>query len=236
MKDCKKRYFKRFGQFPGVNLCLSGYCNFAAMFFLLRSGLLEQLEKLDQWLFIKVNTGLANPFFDSLMPFMRYSLNWVPLYVFLASFAILNFRGRGVWWVVLFATTVALTDMTGNHLFKHNFERIRPCGDPDFFIHVRLLVNHCSGGFSFISNHAANHFGMATFFFITARPLIKHWAWIGFFWAALIAFSQVYVGIHYPFDVVGGAVIGLIFGTLTGMIFNKRHGIVIFGQESTVST
>ena len=138
--------------------------------------------------------------------------------------------------MLFFVTTVALTDMTGTYVFKHSFERIRPCGDPDFYYHVRLLVNHCSGGYSFISNHAANHFGLATFFFLTAKPLLQRGAWIAFAWAGLVAYSQVYVGIHYPSDVVGGALLGVAFGTLTGTLFNKRHGFAIFGAQSTGSS
>src|SRR5690606_35273125 len=76
--------------------------------------ILEQLEKLDQWLFIKINSGLANPFLDSLMPFMRYPLNWAPLYLFLAVFALLNYKGKGAWWILFFVVTIPLTDMTGN--------------------------------------------------------------------------------------------------------------------------
>lgn len=204
------------------------------MFFLLQSNLWLQLEKLDQWLFIKINSGSANPFFDSLMPFMRYPLNWAPLYLFFGAFALLNYKGKGAWWILFFICTIALTDMTGNHFFKQNFERIRPCGDPDFFYNVRLLVNHCSTGYSFISNHAANHFGLAAFFFLTTKPLLKRWAWIAFAWAALIAYAQVYVGIHYPFDVMAGALLGLLLGTLTGTIFNKRYGFAIFEPQSTV--
>jgi undecaprenyl-diphosphatase len=207
---------------------------FAAMFFLLQSNVWQQLEKLDQRLFIKINSGTANPFFDSLMPFMRYALNWAPLYLFLGAFALLNYKGKGAWWILFFISTIALTDMTGNYLFKHNFERIRPCGDPDFFYNVRLLVSHCSTGHSFISNHAANHFGLATFFFLTTKTLIKKWAWTGFAWAALIAYAQVYVGIHYPFDVLAGALLGLLFGILTGTLFNKRYGFAIFDSKSTV--
>jgi membrane-associated phospholipid phosphatase len=204
------------------------------MFFLLQSNLWLQLEKLDQWLFIKINSGSANPFFDSLMPFMRYPLNWAPLYLFLGAFALLNYKGKGAWWILFFICTIALTDMTGNHLFKQNFERMRPCRDPDFFYNVRLLVNHCSTGYSFISNHAANHFGLAAFFFLTTKPLLKRWAWIAFAWAVLIAYAQVYVGIHYPFDVMAGALLGLLLGTLTGTIFNKRYGFAIFEPQSTV--
>jgi undecaprenyl-diphosphatase len=206
------------------------------MFFLSFLSIWQQLEKLDQWIFIQVNTGFANPFFDVLMPFMRYPLNWAPLYVFLGAFALLNYKGKGAWWILFFIITIALTDMTGNYIFKHNIRRIRPCGDPDFFFNVRLLVDHCSTGYSFVSNHAANHFGLATFFFLTARPIIKNWALVAFAWAALVAYSQVYVGIHYPSDVLGGAILGLLLGGLTGTFFNKRFGFAIFDKQSTVSS
>ena len=126
--------------------------------------------------------------------------------------------------------------MIGNYGFKHNFQRIRPCGDPDFFMHVRLLVNHCSTGYSFVSNHAANHFAMAAFFFFTSRPLLKRWAWIAFTWAALVAYSQVYVGVHYPSDILVGALLGFGIGALTAAIYNKRHGFAIFAPQSTVSS
>lgn len=209
---------------------------FTIMLFLLEAGFLNKLKEIDQWLFIQVNTVFTNPFFDSVMPFMRNSLNWAPLYLFLIVFALLNFKSRGGWWILFFLATVALTDMIGNYGFKHNFHRLRPCNDPDFFFHVRLLVDHCSTGYSFTSNHAANHFGIATFFFITTRSVLKKWAWIGFAWAALISYAQVYVGVHYPFDILGGAALGLIFGIFIGTLFNKRYGFAIFDNQPTISS
>lgn len=192
----------------------------------------KKLVQWDQSLFISINSDWTNPAFDMVMPFLRNSLTWAPLYLFLLIFVLVNFKVRGLWWVVFFLSTVALTDMTGTYVFKHAFERLRPCSDPDFFTHVRLLLKQCAGGYSFTSNHAANHFGMATFFFITFRHLFKIWAWIALSWAAAICYSQVYVGVHYPLDVFVGAMLGLAFGITTGTFFNKRFGITTFGNQS----
>ena len=202
------------------------------MFFL--ATFLQKLEQWDQWLFMKINGEWTNPMFDSLMPFLRSPFCWVPLYIFLLVFALINFRTKGLWWSVFFLSTIALTDLAGTYLLKHNFYRLRPCNDPDFYLNVRLLLKQCGGGSSFISNHAANHFGMAAFFFVTFNKFFKKWAWIAFLWAALISYAQIYVGVHYPLDVTAGALLGIIFGTITAYIFNKRFGFVIFGNQPIV--
>ena len=191
----------------------------------------QKLVLWDRALFEKINGDWANPLFDAIMPFLRNSLNWIPLYLFLLVFVLSNFKIKGLWWVVLCLSTIALTDMTGTYVFKHGFERLRPCSNPDFWDHVRLVLRQCSGGYSFISNHAANHFGMATFFFVTFRHLLKKWVWIGFLWAAAIAYAQVYVGVHYPADVFAGALLGLTFGITMGTFFNKRLGFAIFDNQ-----
>src|SRR6185436_604408 len=115
------------------------------------------------------------PFFDAVMPWIREGKLWLPLYLFLGVFVALNFKTKGVWWSLLFICTVALTDMIGFFGFKTIFERPRPCNDPEFLSQVRLLLKECRG-FGFISNHAANHFGMAAFFFITFRHVLPRWS------------------------------------------------------------
>lgn len=204
------------------------FCQMFLLFTLLT--FLQKIKQWDQWLFIQINSGQSNSFSDSIMPYLRNSYYWTPLYLFLLLFVIINFKGRGWWWVLIFLCTVSLTDIISSRILKEVFERLRPCQDPDFMGYVRLLVDQCSGGSSFTSSHAANHFGMATFFFITFRHLFKKWAWLVFIWAAAVGYAQVYVGVHYPGDVLGGAVAGILMGSLTGVFFNKRYGIAIFGK------
>jgi undecaprenyl-diphosphatase len=99
---------------------------------------------------------------------------------------------------------------------------------------VRLVINKCAGGYSFISNHAANHFGMAFFFFISFRPVIGRWVWLALVWAPLIAFAQVYVGVHYPLDVIAGAILGSLYGISMATLFNKRFGFPTFDNQQAV--
>lgn len=194
------------------------------MHFLASLSLWQKIDQWDKWLFIKINSGFTNPFFDAVFPFLRASSLWAPLYLFVIVFAIYNWGRKGLLWALIFVCTAALTDLVGHRIFKEGFERLRPCNDPDFFMHVRLLVKHCSGGYSFISNHAANHFGLATFFYLTMNSSIWRWAYLGYFWAFFIVWSQVYVGVHYPLDVLGGTLLGVLAGLLTAWIFNTKVG------------
>jgi len=194
------------------------------------------LQKLISWdknLFELINSKATFSFFDDLMPYIRNSNFWMPIYLFLLVFMLANFKKNKWWWILFFICTVAITDLVSSQFFKMYFQRLRPCNDPDFFRHVRLLVNHCSGGYSFTSSHAANHFGMAVFFFLTLKKHIGNWAYLSLVWAALICYAQVYVGVHYPLDIAGGAVIGILTGYLTSRFFNKRFGFAIFEKETT---
>jgi undecaprenyl-diphosphatase len=103
------------------------------------------------------------------------------------------------------------SDQFSANLVKNTFQRIRPCSAPDLQGITRHLIESCRG-YSFISAHACNHFAIAVFF---AKVLqVSKWNWfLLLFWASSIAFSQVYVGVHYPLDVIVGACCGILFGT-----------------------
>lgn len=186
--------------------------------------LLGQIEKWDQWLFKLLNSRWTNPLFDALLPYLRDSVFWAPLYVFILAFITLNWGRKGLWWSLLFLCTVALADLIGARIFKEGFERLRPCQDPCFQMEVRLLLKHCSGSYSFVSNHAANHFGIATFISVTFFSLFRRWIFLAYLWAAIISYAQVYVGVHYPLDVAGGAALGTACGVLMAYLFKRKWG------------
>jgi undecaprenyl-diphosphatase len=176
----------------------------------------------DKDLFLFINKQHTNTFFDWLMPILRESKTWIPLYILLLLFGIIKFK-KQVWiWLLGAVATILLTDQISSHIFKPLFARPRPCADIDFAPQVRLLLDHCSGGFSFTSSHACNHFGIALFFIITLSAYIKNWKYAFIFWAAIICYAQIYVGVHYPLDVLFGGVLGALIGKLTGQFCLKQ--------------
>lgn len=179
--------------------------------------MLEEINQLDQNIFFFINQGISNSFFDWLMPLLRYRYFWIPLYLFMAIFIVRNFGKKG-WLILIFmGMTFGFTDYFSSSVLKPAFERLRPCNDPLIKAEVNNRID-CGTGFSLPSSHAANHFGLAVFlitvFYNRWKPILP----AALLWAFSISFAQVYVGVHYPFDVtfggITGGMIGYIFSTI----------------------
>ncbi|TCZ72198.1 phosphatase PAP2 family protein [Flaviaesturariibacter aridisoli] len=184
---------------------------------------MNALLNLDKSLFRLLNGRWHNSLFDAVLPFVRNSVTWLPLYVFLLLFIMANFRRSG--WIVLYtACTAALTDTFSSTIIKNLVYRQRPCSAPDMIGQVRFIVNYCPISSSFTSSHAANHFGIATFLYFILRPVIGRWAAAGFVWAGVIAYAQIYVGVHYPIDVSAGALLGIGTGWGLYRLFVRHTG------------
>jgi len=184
----------------------------------------QRIAEWDRSLFLTLNGKLVNPVFDTVLPFLRDSVFWAPLYLFIMAFIFLNFGRKGMWWAVAFISTVAIADLLGTYAFKETIQRLRPCNEPMLREQVRLVIQRCPGGYSFLSNHAANHFGLATFMVLSFRPILKGWIYLAYVWAALISFAQIYVGAHYPLDILGGALLGIGAGYLTASVYRANFG------------
>lgn len=180
--------------------------------------MLEELIQYDRQLFLFLN-NLGNTTFDGFWMFMTNKLYAIPLYVLLF---ILAYKQLGLKKTLLFLVFVALlitaTDQLAN-FFKYGVARLRPCHDDRVFPYMRLVKSSCGGNFGYFSAHAANAFAVA-FFFITV--LGSKLRYIGIFlgvWAFFVAYSRIYIGVHFPLDALTGALIGLIFSWLFAKLY-----------------
>ncbi len=175
--------------------------------------MLEWITHIDQQLFFQINHCMSNDFFDAVMPWFRNKYFWAPLYAIILFFIIRKHKLQALYVIGFALLTLILADQLSAHVIKPIVGRLRPCNNPDIseMVHLR---GACGSGFSFVSSHATNHFALALFFIsVFARPSNRFYITLFFlFWAALVSFAQVYVGVHFPLDVLGGALLGTLIG------------------------
>ncbi len=190
------------------------------------------INSVDLSLFSFINQTLSNDFFDWIMPYIRNKTTWIPLYIIL-SVSIYKKNSRDF---LLLALCIVLALIFSDSIISNNIKtmvhRTRPCDDLFMIDHLHLLLKKCSGGFSFPSAHACNH---ATLAIIFGQYFInRQHGWviciIFILWALTIAFAQVYVGVHYPSDVLVGLVIGSLNGIFFYYLYNKAI-IYFYNQQ-----
>lgn len=216
--------------FQNYNIACTQYFFFmSAIFIILSTSVtwLDSLLKADQELFLKINTVYIHPLLDAVYPWFREGNTWIPLYLFIIVLALVNFKQKAFAFILFAVLTVVLTDQISSSFIKPFFERPRPCRDPILMNQIRMLLNGCSGGYSFTSSHATNHFGFAVYIYLTLGNIIGKWKYAFLVWAAVIAYGQVYVGVHYPLDIICGALLGVTIGFIIAYFHNKTSGKII---------
>lgn len=186
---------------------------------------MQNIIGLDKDLFRLINQSWQNAFFDYILPLVRNSYFSIPLYLFLLLLAIVNFKKNAGWWIIFAACLPILTDFVSSKLIKENIWRVRPCNDPSMADGLRFLVNYRPKSSSFTSSHATSHFGLAVYFYMTLKNIIGKWALLFFLWALMIVYAQVYVGVHYPIDIICGGLIGSAIGYFVASTFNKNYSL-----------
>ncbi len=183
---------------------------------------MEQLSELDQDLFFLLN-GMHTDWLDPLMYYISKTLTWLPVFVLLLWILIKNFGWKSLVWLGGIALAITLADQVTSGFMKPFFERYRPSRDPSFEDGLVHIVNGYKGGkYGFASSHAANAFALATFLYLVLKDIVRYTGYL-FVMAVLIAYSRIYLGVHYPADVIVGGAIGAVAGGASFWISRKLH-------------
>ncbi|NER16037.1 phosphatase PAP2 family protein [Spongiivirga citrea] len=172
---------------------------------------MEELINYDQQLFLFLNS-LGTETWDGFWMFITDKLSSIPLYLVLLFF---SYKKLGLKPTLLLLVFVALMITASDQLsnaFKNGFARLRPCHDEAIFSQMRLVKSYCGGKFGYFSAHASNSFAVATFFALLLKGSNKWWPAFLLIWALSVAYSRIYIGVHYPLDVITGMSFGMLFG------------------------
>ncbi len=180
--------------------------------------MLEFLNTFDTKLFLFLN-GLNHPWLDPLMVAISGRFTWIPLYLLLLLVFIKRYKWQTIMLLLVISILIALADQLSVKAFKFVFERLRPCHEPALEGLIHLPANRCGGMFGFVSSHATNSFALAGFVYLLLRDWLKPIGAIAFGWASLVSYSRIYLGVHYPGDILGGALLGLATAWVVYQVF-----------------
>jgi undecaprenyl-diphosphatase len=167
------------------------------------------LEHLDQQLFLFLNS-LNSRFFDQVMYAISGKVIWAPLYMAILIWIGVKYKKRFLVILLFIILAVTLADQVSVQLFKNIFHRLRPCHEPSLEGLVHLVNGKCGGLYGFVSSHATNSFNVAL---LSLMFIKKRWYTISIIaWASVISYSRIYLGVHYPGDVICGAMLGALIG------------------------
>ena len=180
---------------------------------------METIEQIDRSLFFFFN-GLHNNLFDDVMPWISSTTFWIPFYFFLAYLLYKSIGKKIMSAFICIILLISLSDQTCG-IIKKQVQRYRPSHNVEIQNQVHIVDGYRGGQFGFVSSHAANAFAIA-FFLIFLFEDKQNWFKAALIaWAILVSYSRIYLGVHYPSDVTGGAVIGIVYSLLIYKLYGK---------------
>ncbi|MCK6617407.1 MAG: phosphatase PAP2 family protein [Cyclobacteriaceae bacterium] len=181
--------------------------------------MLDTLLELDKQLLLWLN-GFHAPWLDPIMLLLTKTIAWLPLFGLLLYVVIKDYRKES-WRVLLAITlTIVLADQLTSSVMKPFFARLRPSRDPELTGLIHLVNGFKSGLYGFASSHAANSFGVAMLFWLLYKQRRK-WIWTLFIWAGFLSYTRIYLGVHFPGDIVVGALVGMGCALLSHYLYTR---------------
>ena len=173
--------------------------------------MLDLIVEYDHKLFLWLN-NLGNESFDWFWMLMTNKLFNFFVYSIALIYLLKKTDIKSLISMILFLSILILISDQTSNLFKNFFERLRPCYDEQISSYMRLVKDSCGGLYSFFSAHASNSFSLASFFFFVYYKIIQRKIILFFVLAFLVSYSRVYIGVHYPLDIITGSVFGFVSG------------------------
>jgi undecaprenyl-diphosphatase len=197
--------------------------------------MIEEILKLDSQLFLFLN-NLGSSTFDAFWIFLSYKESNIFFYLSLLIFYFYKesktIKLSEVFYSLLFiAIMILIADQTAN-LFKDSFQRLRPCYNESLIDSVRLVKESCGGKYGFFSAHASNSFSLAVFFGLLYKNRFRYIIYISLLYASLISYSRIYLGVHFPLDILFGGVYGITIGLVVFRIYENKLDFFKFLNKS----
>jgi undecaprenyl-diphosphatase len=181
------------------------------------------IEQVDRELFFFLN-GLHCEWLDQPMFWISKSLVWIPFYAILLYYVIRHYRRETLWILVFVILMITASDQIAN-VFKDTFQRLRPSNNP-LLTGVHIVNGYKGGLFGFYSSHASNTFALAVFLTMVLARFYRYFPILIFTWALLLSYSRIYLGVHYPGDILAGILAGSLLGLLSGYLYRRLNDML----------
>lgn len=195
--------------------------------------LIDTLNLWDTNLFLFLN-GLYSPFFDGFMFAISAKLTWIPLYIAVLIVVVKSWKRESIWLVLALVFCIVISDQISSGFIKALVQRPRPSHATDLQGMVHFVNGYTGGKFGFVSSHAANAVGFALLTSLLFQN--KAYTYVIFFWAILTGYSRIYLGVHYPLDILGGCLVGIAAALVCFMTIKKLRPSLLQkqGKEASV--
>lgn len=177
----------------------------------------EKLLEWDRRIFVYLNS-LGVEEMDTFWTVATIIISWIPLFILFTVLMLLCYEGKSGIYRCLAVLALLFVVLVLTELTKEIFERLRPNNEEEINTLIRVLRDPVS--YSFFSGHAATSFSTTTLIFLFLRKKIR-WTWIFYLWPIIFSYSRIYVGVHYPFDILTGATVGIVLALISYRIFNR---------------